>query len=202
MSTNTEFYLSKKSTPKVHDPADRSDEVVARYHHKDWHWAYTVSLVGVLVGLATLVYVGHHTMVSLTFLARLVTGCLLVGLLIPFKLYNRWFELNRLEFVILNLMGVGPILCALLLWANFLFHSDVEVQTYNIIEAQLEEEDFPAQIHVVFKLEDGALEDFIEYRRYEVLPDNQEIVSATQFRIKTATGLFGYPVMLNKQVIP
>lgn len=168
---------------------------------KDWHWAYSVMLIGLFFGLASLVIAGNKTLVSFGFISRVLAFCCCLGLLIPMRFYMKWLGLDRLEAVLFNVMGVGPIICSTLLWMNFLIRTDQQSEVYPVLSRELIGGAYFQDITVAFTLADSAWADYPEVRRFEVTEDNVNIINGREVKITVATGLLGYRVLVGNEVL-
>lgn len=158
-------------------------------------------LIGFFGCMLSLPSVGSWTMVGWGFLARGLTLFCVIGLvLFPWRLYQRFIGINAFETFLFNVMGVGPLLFSLLLWANFLFHGVAEKEVLKIEERQ-----FVGQmLNPVYRyeLEGGVYQDMPEFRRFELDPENKKLLEKAQrVEFRTAEGLFGFSVMLERSLI-
>lgn len=164
-----------------------------------WHWTRTVMLVGFFACMASLPTVGSWTMLGWGTLARALTFFCVIGLLLfPWRFYQRFLGIDPLETFLFNVMGMGPFLFSLLLWSNFIFHGPAEEEVHRI-----EEREFVGQmLNPVYRyrLRDSAYQQKPEYRRFSVKPSNgQRLEQARWVRYRKAKGLFGIPVMLQRE---
>jgi hypothetical protein len=158
-------------------------------------------LVGFFGCMLSLPSVGSWTMVGWGFLARgLTLFCILGLVLFPWRYYQRAIGINAFETFLFNVMGVGPLLFSLVLWANFLLRGPVEEEVLRI-----EERKFVGQmLNPVYRyeLEGGAYASMPEFRRFKLDPSNKELlVKAQKVRYRTAEGLFGYRVMVGREPV-
>ena len=168
---------------------------------KDWHWAYSVMLAGLFLGLMSLAYVGNKTLVSFGFISRVLAFCCCFGLLIPMRFYMRWLGLDRLEALLFNVMGVGPLLCSTLLWLNFLVRTDRQTEIYPVVSKELISGAYFQDITVSFTLADSAWAEYPEVRRFEITEDNITIINGMEVKITVATGFLGYVVLVDNEVL-
>ncbi len=168
---------------------------------KNWHWAYTVMLAGFFLGIFSLAFAGGKTLVSFAFLSRLLAFCCLAGLLIPMRLYSRWLGMNKLASFLFNVMGIGPLLCSILLWLNFFITADARQETYSIAQAKLVTAVYFDDASVLFTLERDAYKENPEFRRIGITSENVPLIYGKTLRITTAEGLLGYRVLLDIEVV-
>ncbi|MEM9022917.1 MAG: hypothetical protein AAGB22_04200 [Bacteroidota bacterium] len=174
---------------------------------RDWHWAYTLMLAGLFVGLFSLVFVGGRTLISPIFLSRVVAFSCVVGLLVPLRWYARWFDLGKLEAFLLNVLGFGPLLCSLLLWTNFGIRLEYRDAEHAVLAYEYRAGGFPSEPEIIFTLKDSAYHAYEEFRRFSLLEASPGIARTRFLRYRTARGLWGYWVVTdvntaNEPMIP
>ena len=185
---------TKKRTPAPYRPVEDYKRFFNR--NSDWHGSYTIMLIGFFMGVFSLAIAGHRTVISVQELAQIVVGCCILGMLIPWRLYKKWMGLEKLEVFLFNLLGVGPLLCSLLLWTNFLFHSPAETWVYPVVELEVEREAQPF-VTMTLHLQDSALLENVEFRRFDLRPGNVSMLKTDGLLLKTAQGLLGYGIVLD-----
>lgn len=173
---------------------EKQDKVVWETHNRDWHWAYNLMLFGLFFGMFSLVSAGGQVLVSNYFLTRLVVFCCLFGLVIPLKLYNRFWQFGVWESVMFNLLGVGPLLCGLLLWINVLFRGEPTSELHAVTNARLSNQGISGEAKILFDLEGGAWEEYPSVRMLEFYQNERIVLQTQTLRINIAPGALGYPV--------
>lgn len=194
--------LRKYSVPRkgIERGGEERYRTDASAKEKNWHWAYTVMLAGLFLGIFSLAFAGGKTLVSFAFLSRLLAFCCLAGLLIPMRLYSRWLGMNKLASFLFNVMGIGPLLCSILLWLNFFITADTRQETHRITQAKLVTAVYFDNAGVVFTLEGDAYKENEEFRRIGITLENAQLIYGKTLRITTAEGLLGYRVLLEIEV--
>ena len=92
---------------------------------KDRKWPGTWMALGIFIGLFSILYVGHRTIVDLAYLVRALLFFSAVGAVLPYAWSGLRMGMERSEWVFFNLLAVGPITMSILLWMNFLVHGPV-----------------------------------------------------------------------------
>lgn len=139
-------------------------------------------------------------MIGLLELSQILVGCCAVGMLLPWNLYRKWFQLERLEVFLLHLLGTGPILCALFLWLNFSIRTESQSRIVPIVEYEILQDELP-RVSVLFHLRDSVLKDYLEYRRFDLNGRNNRLVRSEAIVLETAEGIFGYGLVLENRPI-
>jgi hypothetical protein len=158
-------------------------------------------LIGFFGCMLSLPSVGSWTMLSWGYMARgLLFFCVIGLLLFPWRFYQRSLGINAFETFLFNVMGVGPLLFSLLLWSNFFLHGAVEEETLRIRDREFVGQLFNPVYR--YELEGSAYEKMPEYRRFGMERwDRKRLERARKVRYRTAKGLFGVKVMLEREPI-
>tara|TARA_Y100000768_G_scaffold324065_1_gene260699 strand:- start:25 stop:612 length:588 start_codon:yes stop_codon:yes gene_type:complete len=104
---------------------------------REWHWSYWVMIGGLFSGLFIILFVGIPTVLSLYELSRLLAFFSLTGLLIPFKFYRKYLDIDQLEIVFFNIIGVGPIVLSVLLLLNYFIVLSTTEEIYSVKKVEL-----------------------------------------------------------------
>jgi len=135
---------------------------------QDWHWSYTLMLVGLFVGGGAALIMASYTLITWTTMARIY---LLVGLgllLIPHRLYHKWFGLERLEVILGSLMGIAPIVMVFFLGVNMLFSSTSIEVVHAIKKKELLQNGWSPNT-LLIHLQDSALKDHRKARMFDLV---------------------------------
>ena len=168
--------------------------------NEGWHWIYTVMLAGLFLGVLSLAIAGNRTFVGIKELSQLVIGCCVIGLLVPIPWYAHRIGITRTEGFLFNVLGIGPILCALVLWLNYFVRTDVQTERYEVLERLYTNESFAGR-SVLLSLQDSAYNDWEEMRRFDPNPEEPEALMADTLILTVGTGLFGYDVLIDREII-
>ncbi len=155
-------------------------------------------ILGLLFGLFSLAYAGHYTFLSRMDLSRLMALCCFIGALLPVGFYRRWFPFSRWDVLFFNLLGVGPVLCGMVLWINFFFHGPADLFTYKVIDRRVERTVIPGDPVVWVELENEAMQAYPQYRKYEVYEGHKAALNADRVQYRTAIGLLGWRILLGR----
>lgn len=159
----------------------------------------TVILLGLFLGGGITIFLALRTLITVDalFLLFLILGGLSTGIyIIIYGKKNRYIG----EIIALGFLGWGFLILSTLMTINYIFHdkgSDVLLETLSIDPAEdrkgdrrIESSDsLFANFHYVLHTEE------LESLTYE------ELVQIKGLKITTAVGLFGYRVILNKELI-
>ena len=113
-----------------------------------------------------------------------------LAFLIPISVYRKKYTMSFYEYALINIMGLAPVITALLLLLNFHLASNLSVGTYKIVARK------DTGKSVILVLENDAwaehefvrtIDDFSNYRK--------PATSADTLSIAIAEGLFGYKVL-------
>jgi hypothetical protein len=149
---------------------------------RDQSWPGTAMALGVVVWVLCFWLLGSRTLIGYLDLFRWFALFAFAGDLIPYRRSGLKLGMDRLEWFLFNLLAVGPMLFALFLGLNMLFHG-------------------PEQLVVVRQAK------YLEPRRYwleeGVLPQGEPYVPGEVLRnlgpddrmLGVSPGLFGYPVI-------
>lgn len=147
--------------------------------------------VGVFTAIVSLFTVVRWTLIEPELLFRLLLVLCFAGNLFPYMLSGLWLGMERLEWFLFNLLAVGPLLMCLLLWLNFGVHGPVEHTDHVVAHTEV------GGTVLVYTFQDGHLDAFPRAR--SVYRDPGAAIGST-LTFSQATGLFGVPVVLRKQV--
>lgn len=167
----------------------------------NFHGSVALMFFGILFGIFTFVFIGMATFVSKIFLSKILAFFCFAGLLLPMKFYKNWFSLSKIEAVLFNVLAVGPVICSVLLWLNFLIRTGESEQTFNIVSSKITSAENFDNIDVVFTLENNAYEEYPEFRTVPLEKGDLQKAKAQKLKIKMADGLLGYKVFLGNDVI-
>jgi hypothetical protein len=177
--------------PKIQNKANQSTA------KSDWNWTLTVMLLGLFIGLFSILYVGGKTMIEKLVLLRIFLFCSLFWFVVPIKYYCMWFKITTVNVFMLGIMGLGPLLVSFLLWTNYAFgtfNPPIQVKVVDYFQV------YGAFSSVLFVLENDFLDEFPEMRRFEIYQGDR-IIGAKSIQYEMVDGLYGYPVVHNKTPI-
>lgn len=167
----------------------------------NFHWSIALMFIGMIFGIFTFVFIGMATFVSKIFLSKILAFFCFTGLLLPMKFFKHWFGMSKVEALLFNIMAVGPIICSVLLWLNFLIRMGVSEETLNITSANITSAQNFDNIDVIFTLENSAYEEYQEFRTLPLEKGDLQKAKAKKLKIKTADGLLGYKIFLGNETV-
>jgi hypothetical protein len=159
--------------------------------------SYHLMIVGLFAGMGSVLFLSSKLLVPKLFILQVVVACCLAGLIIPMKLYDKHLGWGRIESFILNIFGIGPIICALLMWTNYLVSTETKTITYQVKSVRVIS-DFDAYFQL--ELADSAMSDFPEFREFVLTEDNRHFAKATAVQYEISTGILGYDVVKSIEV--
>lgn len=168
---------------------------------KDWHWTYGFNILGMLVGLFTFAFAWPSLMVEGFFILRVILLCCFIGLLIPFKLYKKHLGIEKLEIILFNILGVGPVLFAFAVWASILFSPVDSVEQFQVEKKRYATAGISSG-EILFELQNSAFENLPHIRSFDIHWHGKEILKAEILEYKTSQGIFGIPVVKEIRFIP
>ncbi len=157
---------------------------------KEQYWPGTCMGFGVFIALGSLFTVATWTLLDHTLLLRLFLALCFVGNLLPYLRSGLWLGMARLEWFLFNLLAVGPIGTSLLLWLNFLLHGPA-ISAQHVV-SRVDADRTVITYHFVDGYLDGYWWARSTYRDWFPIIGNG-------VRITEAEGLFGVPVVLEKE---
>jgi len=172
-------------------------------------YTLTVIIIGLFGGMSALFYLGGLTFIRIDTIFNIViiSGVVVFLIHLPFlKKMNRYL----VEVIIYCLVGWGLILAGIFLTLNYAIHSHGEVNVYQIetAVAHPEEGTLPPPVTVTLSKQGsekatvpaGVYDDFGYFLKFEGVDElkyNEKPIAAV---ITTATGLFGYRIMIHKEL--
>lgn len=109
--------------------------------------------------------------------------------------------MSGVEAILFNIMAIGPSVCSLLLWINFLFRTNISENIYNVISVKITNSVNFENTDVLFTLEnDSIYDDYPEFRTMPLEKNNLKKAEAKKIKIIAAEGLLGYKVFLGNEV--
>jgi hypothetical protein len=160
---------------------------------KDWHWSYSLMLIGLFVGGGLSLLLASVTLITWTMLARIY---LLIGLgllIVPYRIYNNWLGMERLEIILGSLMGIAPLAMMLFLGFNMLFAGARVEKTYAIVGKEYKQNGWsPHDMQIA--LDKDAFADYQKVRIFD-LRDYPEAQVARSITYIESKGAFGFDVV-------
>jgi hypothetical protein len=151
-----------------------------------------VILAGVFGGGYSNVFLAMRTFISIDtlFLVFATSGVLTLAMYYILRRRNRRYFLEMAAF---SFAGVGSLITALMLALNFFFYHDRKTDIFTEHLKLLP----PAQVVLA---KDNSYKDFPYLLYFESLAEN-EGRPIREIDITTATGLFGYRIVLNREIV-
>lgn len=159
----------------------------------DWHWSHSLMLIGLFGGGFSIAYVSKYTLIELHLMWRLIIFFSVILLVLPYKWYRDTLKMERLEVVLANVLGLGPLTVGLLFWLNFLIVDNRRIEVYEIVDVDHIGTGFsPHDVQVHFA--DSALAEEEGLRIIDTA-EQPEIWDADYIMYDMARGLFGFTVI-------
>ena len=153
----------------------------------------TLAIFGFFIGTGLIMGFFFLTFISLFSLTKFIVLFAVIGFLIPLKYYQKHFHFIKYETIIFNVLGMGPLLTGLFLSLNFLFSSNSQIANYEF-------NGFKTNFNTIELL---ILENKPELpiEAFVCPPDILHHMRGNIYKITTADGLFGYGVILDREII-
>ncbi len=169
----------------------------------------SILLIGVFPGLGVLFFIGEKTLIRVdaVFNIAAVAGIIVFVMHLPFlKKLNRYLA----EIIGFALLGWGLIITALFMGSNYLFHGQPVTDIYRVITATAHPEDrelpFPVSVtisqfeNLQTTVPSKAYDDYPDMLKFKGNEEQKFIDQPKQAKMTTAKGLFGYSVLLSKEL--
>jgi len=170
----------------------------------------TVILVGLFVGFGILLFVGQMTFIRIDTIVNyaILFGAVIFLLHLPFrKRLNRYL----VEILAYSFIGWALIITSLLIGANYLFHGPSVSDRYTVESSMAHPEDRTIPFPVSITLENNdkqphanvppsVYDDYPYFLKFEGEEELINPTNPTVAQITTAKGLFGYRVLLHKEL--
>ena len=167
-----------------------------------FYWQIICMFAGMFFGIFTFAFIGSATLVPNIFLSKILAFFCFIGLLIPFRFYKKWFEMNKVEAALFNIMAIGPTVCALLLWTNFLIRTSEKEETFNVVSVKFIEAEHFDNLELIFTLEnDSVYKGYPKFRTVMLEKGDLKKAESGKLKIKTAEGLLGFRIYLGNEAI-
>lgn len=181
----------KRFTPKR--TQFKNKPVEDNIRNGEWHWSHTLMLVGIFGGGFSIAYVSKYTLIETHLMWRLIIFCSVILLVLPYKWYRDTLKLERLEVVLANVLGVGPLTVGLLFWLNFLITDNRRIEIHEIVDVDQIGTGFsPHDIKIHFA--DSALKEEEGMRIFDAA-EQPGVLDADYIMYDMASGLFGFTVI-------
>lgn len=118
-----------------------------------------------------------------------------ISFLIPIHFYRKKLSMSFYEYTLINILSIGPFLCALCLILNFLFSGEVYVESYAIVNKERKGS------QVLFSLENEEYKEKEYLRTINDYEDVGSIGNANQLNIQFSDGLFGIRIIEGKRLV-
>lgn len=170
-------------------------------------YIYTILIIGLFAGGMGIFYFGRHTLILIDVIALIVLAGGFLAMGIHYLLFRKW-QRYFIEVVLYSFFGWGSIICATFLALNFLLHKEAVVNKYKLASGRAIDikEYFIKDNKGVYmggpvniKVDDQLFDDYpwmLSFEADEI--KSAEFVTEAWFTI--AEGLFGYKILLNKEL--
>ncbi len=148
--------------------------------------------LGVFVALVSALTVVPWTLIEPVVLLRFFIGLCFIGNLLPYARSGLRLGMERLEWFFFNLLAIGPMLTAFLLWFNFIFHGAAISASHVVSRVE------DRGTYLTYTFRDGYLDAFWMARStYRDWPDSHGRI----LEVRTAKGSLGIDVVLGKRPV-
>lgn len=151
-----------------------------------------LSIIFFFIGIILCASLYSKTIIHLYAFSRFYIAFSVIGFLIPFKYYTKWFQFIKYEIVIFNIIGSGPLLTGLFLLFNYYITTSTTTNKYKIEKIYFT----PTNDYGII-LEKNKFS--TEPKIVEIKEDDQyNIYQQKYFKLILAKGIFGYQVIKNR----
>ena len=158
----------------------------------------TISVLALFIGLGSTIGFFAYTLIDFYSLSKFIIGFIVIGFIIPLKIYQKWFDFIKYEMIIFNVIGVGPFLTGLLLCINFLISSNPTTHKYRIEQLYVEGDNNTQSLGLI--LEGNAFSGEQKITGIDDINPN-EILGKPFLKLTISKGLFGYDVIKEKEFV-
>lgn len=158
------------------------------------NWIVKVMVASWFLGLISLFIVYEYTDISFFETVQWFVIFALAFTLIPYKWTVKILPVEFHFMVVINIVGIGPLLTSLFLIVNLAFSSNPVTETKKILDYHHGKEGF-AQNDVIIVLEDKTLQNHQKFRSYASGQYANEVFHSSYFTYTVSDGLFGYKVL-------
>ena len=169
----------------------------------------SILLIGIFPGLGVLFFIGEKTQIRVdtVFNIAMIVGISTLLVHFPFlKKMNRYLA----EIIGYSLFGWGLIIAALFMGSNYLFLGQPVTDVYQVVTATAHPEDrelpFPVSVtisqyeNMQTIVPSAAYDDYPDMLKFKGTEEQKFVEKPKQAKMTTAKGLFGYIVLLDKEL--
>jgi MtfA peptidase len=171
-------------------------EVKKHYKYHNWHWTYTIMLLGIFAGIISTLLLYSFTIIPFFHLLLISLGGAVIAFLVQYRylvIKNKVFK--PADFGIYAAFGIMPVVAGSFLLLNFLIRTSYEVEVYPVEEIGVR------QGELFFILKDDVYADNPAVRTLR----NGKIYGVGKkealLKITFAKGVFGYKYHLQNELI-
>jgi cell division septal protein FtsQ len=158
----------------------------------------TIAILCFFIGFGLIIGFYGYTLIGLLDLSKFIVGFMVLGFLIPLKLYSKWFHFIKYEVIIFNILGVAPFFTGVFLVLNFIFASQTKTTEYLIEKFYIEGEQHNASAGII--LENNTYSE--ERKIVELTPEEaSELIGKTHLKLTISKGLFGFEIIKDREFL-
>lgn len=169
--------------PEKRKYQNKSAEVREFSFEKNYKLVY-YSVFAFFLGNVICVTVGFRTIISIFEFIRLVALIVLIAWAIQYYFFRSIFYMKSMEYLMVAIFGIAPVLTALVMCLNYFVHIDENTQVYRVDKVM---EDGKYQY---YRVEGIPCEDYpelcIEHK------EDVQLIVGKNVEITLAKGLFGF----------
>jgi len=147
------------------------------------------------VGVGLILVVGSKTLVSWIAISRIAALIAVVSSFIPIKFFPIIYRVRKELKVIFTICALTPMLTSLLLLTNYIFISDVNIESYKVVSIESHPNDDIFKVN----LENDTYKEFRQIRSFSYYDYSHEPDSA---HYKTGKGVFSFKVVRKAYLTP
>ena len=193
-----DYKLERDFKEKVNADPNRlplPTKVGKAYQYYSWHWSFNVIVAGLFVGIGVMVFLIGKVLYSAQHV--LLIFLLTAGIISSFRqfLFKKGIYYLR-HLMLFSLAGAAPIVCSLLLIANYTIKTSYSRHAYRVTDysiVQNYDKGYPETLYLL-QLEGGAFSRFRDIRSVSTQQIRMVDFNKTvYFWITTSSGIFGIP---------
>lgn len=166
------------------------------YKYHGWHWAYTVMLAGIFAGIISTIMFYTITMIPVLHILFFA----FIGGMLAFIIQYRFLVIKHqvfkpADFALYSVFGVMPLVAGLFLFLNYTVRVSFSEETHLVKSYEHRAGE------VIVQLEDNAYDNHTAFR---TLRGNEFLFKAEgekKLKLRFAKGLFGYSIMVGKEIV-
>lgn len=153
--------------------------------------AITVAVFGFFIGFGLLFFLFPLTLINFFKLSQFYIGFTVIGLIVPLRFYQKWFQFIKYEMILFNILGAGPMLTSLFLLSNLLITTNEQTINYKIIGCKISGQTIELKLNSEIEKINPKITTMSDVNM-------EEFITAKSIDITLAKGIFGLMVIKDR----